>query len=262
MTEREAKINIRFWGFIIVVSIGLFIAFVQLFFEPATKCAKGIGGLKPVLSLEFIENINQVEEIARGKDKIKAGLKTAQLIDSFVIVPFYVALLLLMSRFLALAEKSWLKTKILDVSLAKLLALTAAVCSVLGGIGDLVENYFSYRILNLAKSEYQGNEWLTTVIRYSSHIKFVLIFTAISILSLVFWRFTFSENDENKLRKIFRVGLLTILGAALFMLGILGDYATLADHRLINFAMTRAYLGILIAGFLFIWLNRDFLKDF
>jgi hypothetical protein len=261
MINHEPKTqNIRLLGLIIVISIILFIAVVVPFFRGAIpKDAGHTGSLEPVLSLELIRYISQVATIAPN-DGVRDGLKTALLIDSFVIVPFYVALFLLMCKLLAVAHKSWLKNNIFNIPIAKILALTAAVFSVLGGLGDLIENYFSYWILSLDAAE--RKQWLVDVIWWSSHIKFVLIFTAISILSLVFWRFNFLGNGESKLRNVFRLGILTILGFSLLTLGVIGDYAIVFDYNYISFAMMNSYLGIFIAGFLFFWLNRDFLKDF
>lgn len=321
------KKNIRFFGWTIVISSLLFLTFIFTIFNPTFKDACGIGGLPPVLSLEFINNVSDVGKIApkpeirgsllkeekiqcnlivsdRSDVEIRQSLQKSMWLDSFVIVPFYVALFLLMSQLLALANKSWLKTRFfsrakpkkdkkeddkkennkkeddkflnklrdfLNVPIARVLALIAAICSILGGLGDCVENFFSHWLLGLPETELQSNAWLASTIWWASHIKFGLIFFAVIILSLVFWRSAFGQITKVNRYKLLRLISLTLLALILLMCGIGGiyslvlhnyHYAEMAMNRAFLVAMYGAFLAPILAGVLFIWQHRDFLKDF
>lgn len=252
------KKNLRFFGWTIVISTVLFLTFFLTVFEPMVKDAKGLNNLPPVLSLEFITSFSEVACITNKSDVAREGLKTAMWLDSFVIVPFYVALFLLLSQVLAFARKGWLGTKIGNFSYAQILALIAAVCAILGGLGDVVENFFSHWILSITEAEFAKVPWLVSAISWASHLKFGLIFVAVLILSLLFFRFIKQEKTDYA-----RLSSLWLLGIILVMCGIFGIYGTLSkdDHHFVEIAMKGAFIAPLFAGIIFIWQNRDFLRD-
>lgn len=268
--------NTRFFGWVICILIALFVIVGTAFFTQNGLTKYGLtntglahvpefaNGLPPILALEFLRDVQTVNEIAPHPDAGKE-LKRALLVDSFVIVPIYTTLFLLMSQLLALRFRRGLRKNDLISRVRKAalpLSIIAALCAFLGGVADCIENYFSYRALDLSTRELSQNEWLVAPIFAASNTKFVLIFVATIILSLIFLRFRFSQNNNGK-RDIVRNFSLTLVGLAFTAAGVLGLIGiAAAQHYLIHPLMLVSF-AVTLAGAvtLIIW-DRDFFVDY
>lgn len=259
--------SIRFFGLMIWVLFGVIIIVTLRYF--GLPEASGIDGLKPLLSLEFLQSVEDIKTIT-GNGAANDKIKLALLLDSFVIVPIYVALFLLMSQLLALRQKRWFDdarrkswkaipgafftgglNDIIKKS-ALLFAWIAAILALLGGIGDCLENAYSYLILDSPRESF------LKVIVWSSHIKFALLFTATIILSLVFWRLKFNQPKSRILRNI----SLSVFGLLFVGLGALGLTAIARQsYELVELVMNLSFVMLPVAGTIFILLNKEFLVD-
>jgi len=268
--------KIRTVGWITLVYVGAVIIF-SLYFGYLVKDAFGINGLDAILSLEFIRPVDDLRLILGENlnDTVRRNLKNVILIDSFIFVPLYVGFLIFFSHLLLYRRSNWIiskshwyrkltkqadsenikknqdemsfferfKDKILNFSFLDLVLLVTMVFIVGAGIFDLIENFYSYRVLEMTITN--PEPWIANRIHNSALVKFGLITAMTAILSLIFWK----RNGW----EIFTFGFL--LAALIF------GFSGLFKHQWISTFLAAQLLILLVVGVMFVWIPEKFKRE-
>jgi hypothetical protein len=211
MIRREAKkLNVRFFGFVSLVYVFLSLLLAALF-ERLSGGAQSVGNLGPILSLEFAGSIERISEITDNFRAETVGrLEWALIADSFVFVPLYTGFLLFFAQLLYHRRSGWIigksgwykkanianpaetdredqiskaKEKLLNFSFLKFTVRAVSVFIVAAGAADLVENYFTYDVLENA---FAADRWKIGVISAAACVKWFLIASTVAVFSLIF----------------------------------------------------------------------------
>lgn len=230
----------------------------------------------PIIDLEFADTVEEIKKITGGSEQqtalMTADLKTALLIDSFVFIPVYLCLFLLLAQLLAFrrrrrfgkrtilfftktaGEKTrWDFLDNFKLTNAVWLAIIAALLFIGAGIADGIENFYSYKILNIPIEQLGAHQtWLTTK-TIAAAVKFIMLFAGIGFISLDFLR----KPNKNKTN----FGLFALF-AVLLAVSVAGMIFTIPFHEAVSFLLIVLIVIALIIASVLIGLNKNFLKDF
>lgn len=297
--------NIRQFGWaIFYLSLALVIAgaAMQMTVSDLTKAQTGItleNKKSPIMALEFAGSQKDIEDIVAYKgatvseEAARGKMKTALFIDSFVFVPLYVLVFLLLSRLLASRRKGWFGTNTFLFFLkqetwqnflkrkkderredqipaflkapgwfqknAFWLSIIALIITLAAGTADCIENYYSYKIMSISLAEVSSNgnwfDWKTN----AAIIKFILTFTAVIFLSFNFYR-SLSQTEGY----IWQNRGLTLLFLGLWILSLAGIICTvITDLRdWIGIVLLAQIAATFMIAIVLIRFDKKFLKDF
>lgn len=239
--------NQVFYFGVAILALAASFIIVGTVFKNYTSGAQSKDGVPPMMALEFLDSAASIKKIIPS-DEVREKMQTAVVLDSFIIVPLYTLLFLLLSYMLAH------RTSEFFIKYAAVFAILAAVLAIIAAVGDEVENYYTYKILQipLADIETQIDIALIKNILAASNIKFAAAFFCSLLLSLVFLRQPAWTIDGAALTALF---LLLVLVSFFGLVG-------LKIHQLVSPAMLGLILSGLLAAIVFLVLPKQFLIDF
>ena len=129
-----------------------------------------------------------------------------------------------------------------DFSMLGFLAKLIVLVIIVAALADLVENYFSYAVLQTSIEN--TRQWMIDAIRWSAIIKFGLIALTTLVFSIIFWR-------GRRFWKIIS-GILVLISVT----GFIG----LFFHQAIGIFMLAQLIVLLIVGLSFIFTPNKFIR--
>lgn len=195
--RQAEKLNLALIGKALIAGFLAVIAF-SVYFGELTGATRDFA---PMIELEFVSDGKTLGEVISKLGNYVGGMKRALWLDSLGFVPLYCGFLLILSVLLKRRRHKW----------ATAASACAALCAIFAAIADLAENYYSLFALNQTGGNLdRAAEWIS----FAAHSKWTLIFAALAILALIFWR-----SDWRNLWNI--AALLMVLGA---IIGIIGTF--------------------------------------
>jgi hypothetical protein len=214
--------NLHPLGLAIVFFVVASVAF-SIFFQLITREA-GREVKNPIMELEFVKALADVEAITKKRPEAHQALKTFLILDTFAFVPLYFGFLLLMSFYLSHAPSGWARTA----------AIIVVAGAILTAAGDWTENFYSYDALDALIA---GSQKGISKVFWAAHVKWISIFITIAIISTFFWH-----------GGGWRYG-----AGAILLLSFLGLTGLFFYRPLITMAISLQLLTILVLGTMFLF---------
>ena len=158
----------------LVLAVAGWMAVVSYQFDPADLSAESTGGFKkPVMAMEFVQNVDQVGVILDQKEKKNREVMRKEIHVDFIWIACYGLLFVAVSILLAQRDHPW----------SVYLALVAGVCGVGAAGFDVVENLGILRVLNAPAPTQQ----MVNDIRDAALLKWTLCFVSMALLATAFY---------------------------------------------------------------------------
>ncbi len=233
------------------------------------------------MPLEFVTNADQVYNlVGEAGSKMRLGVKTSLLVDTFGFVPVYTILFLLLSQLLSFRIGDFFKLKhnkdketgIQTASgetfgfkqLANPMSVSAAFLALAAASADCIENYFTYRIMSVSTENLKGNSsFLFERLYDASHSKWIAVFLCVFLLSFIFlrWQKSFYGLDS-KPKSILGGVLLNLTFLIMLTAPFIGFWGLYYNQTGIQIFSSMLLAGGIFAGFTMLYYRQRFLVGF
>lgn len=220
MNLTDTKLLVFAWAMVIYVFFNIIL--ILYIFKPLTETAKPLLQMRCESGEIKVSGNLSAQEIEVAREAGKRFL----LWDSFVFVPLYFLFLIVMSFLLRANSAAW-AANAANILIAVMIIAAAS---------DLVENYYTYLKFD-CKIEYNR------VIYWAEHIKWLTIFLATGIASLIFLRF-----DRWGIAGVLML-VASLIGVCIVAVSLSGSNKISQSLPVISFALLGIQLlSLLIAG--------------